>query len=100
MRTPTEALFIRVVVRRARIGTAPFRWEIHGADTMEVMYVSPDHFSSMEAAYNAGQRRLGEFMPASQPRPGLTETRFWRSRQNARNAEAAQASRQQTSSHG
>jgi hypothetical protein len=94
MRTPAEALFIRVVVRRVRAGATPFRWEIHGADTLEVMHVSPDHFSSMEAAYSAGQARLGEFMPTAPSRPGMTENRFWRSRQNARNAQIAQTSAQ------
>ncbi len=94
MRTPTEALFTRVVVRRVRVGAKPFRWEIHGADTLEVMYASPDYFGSMEAAYNAGQARLKDFLPTPKSRPGMTENRFWRSRQNAQNALDAQMANQ------
>ena len=82
MRIPTEALFIRVVVRRVQAGQTPFRWEIHGAETVDTIYISPDRFGNMEAAYSAGQARLAEFMPAQRQRPEMTQNRFWRSRQS------------------
>lgn len=83
MRIATEALFIRVVVRRAHAGAAPFGWEIQGAETIDTIYVSPDKFGTMEAAYNAGQARLKEFMPKARSMPDMTENRYWRSRQNS-----------------
>jgi hypothetical protein len=63
MRLSKEALSIRVVVRRARRGAAPFIWEINKDNMAEPVYVSPDAFASMEAAYQAGQARLAEFTP-------------------------------------
>jgi hypothetical protein len=77
MRLSKEALSIRVVVRRARRGVAPFIWEINTDTRAEPVYVSPDAFASMEAAYQAGQARLAEFTP---PPPRLNpegpEVRF------------------------
>lgn len=69
MRLSKEALSIRLVVRRARRGTAPFIWEINKDSMAEPVYVSPDAFVSMEAAYQAGQARLAEFTPP----PRLTQ---------------------------
>ncbi|MDQ2761986.1 MAG: hypothetical protein M3Y22_00305, partial [Pseudomonadota bacterium] len=57
-------LDIRVIVRRVGLGAAPFAWEIHGSNTPVPRYVSPDRFRSMEAAYDAGQARLAEFLPS------------------------------------
>ena len=63
MRLTKEALSIRVVVRRARRGAAPFVWEITKDSMAEPVYISPEAFRSMEAAYQAGQARLAEFTP-------------------------------------
>ncbi len=70
MRLSKEALSIRVVVRRARRGTTPFIWEINRDSMAEPVYVSPEAFVSMEAAYQAGQARLAEFTP---PPPRLMQ---------------------------
>lgn len=64
MRLSKEALSIKVVVRRARRGAAPFVWEINKDSMAEPLYVSPNSFVSMEAAFRAGQARLGEFTQA------------------------------------
>jgi hypothetical protein len=64
MRLSKEALSIKVVVRRAKRGATPFVWEINRDSMAEPVYVSPDTFVSMEAAFNAGQARLAEFVPA------------------------------------
>jgi hypothetical protein len=63
MRLSKEALSTRVVVRRARRGATPFIWEINKDSMAEPVYVSPEAFVSMEAAYQAGQARLSEFTP-------------------------------------
>ena len=63
MRLTKEELSIRVVVRRHRIGAAPFAWEIHQTELFAPVYVSPERFRSMEAAYIAGQARLKDFIP-------------------------------------
>jgi hypothetical protein len=63
MRLTKEALSIRVVVRRARRGTAPFIWEINKDSMSDPVFISPEAFVSMEAAYQAGQARLAEFTP-------------------------------------
>ena len=65
MRLSKEALSIRVVDRRTRRGASPFIWEINRDTMVEPVFVSPDAFVSMEAAYNAGQARLAEFVPAA-----------------------------------
>jgi hypothetical protein len=70
MRLSKEALSIRVVVRRARRGIAPFIWEINKDSMAEPVCISPDSFVSMEAAYQAGQARLAEFTP---PPPRLIQ---------------------------
>ena len=62
-RITKEALSVRVVVRRTDAGASPFRWEVYLEQGAAPLYVSPDRFSSMEAAYNAGQARLKEFIP-------------------------------------
>jgi hypothetical protein len=64
MRLSKEALSIKVVVRRARRGATPFIWEINRDSMVEPVYVSPDAFVSMEAAFKAGQARLAEFVPS------------------------------------
>ena len=81
MRITAEALSISIVVRRITVGSAPFRWEVHRADAMGPIHVSPERFASMEAAYRAGQARLEEFIPKRSMPPGITHNRQWRSRQ-------------------
>lgn len=74
MRLTKEELSARVVVRRTTVGSAPFRWEVHWADRLAPVFVSPTRFPNMEAAYRDGQARLPEFMPPRQtPRLGLDE---------------------------
>jgi hypothetical protein len=63
MRVTREALAVSVVVRRVRIGAAPFGWEVHHAAAAKPLHVSPETFRSMDAAYRAGQARLAEFVP-------------------------------------
>jgi len=63
MRVTREALAVSLVVRRVRIGAAPFGWEVHHAAAAKPLHVSPETFRSMEAAYRAGQARLAEFVP-------------------------------------
>lgn len=69
MRLSKEALSIRVVVRRARRGTAPFVWEINRDNMVEPVFVSHETFRSMESAYSAGQARLMEFVPSPRSLP-------------------------------
>ncbi len=74
MRLTKEELSTRVVVRRAGIGAAPFRWEVYRAEAPVPVFVSPSRFSNMDAAYRDGQARLPEFMPPKRaPRYGLDE---------------------------
>jgi len=61
MRLSKEALSTRVVVRRAGGGAAPFVWEISKDSMTDPVYISPEAFGSMEAAFLAGQARLAEF---------------------------------------
>jgi hypothetical protein len=63
MRFSKEVLSIRFVVRRARRGAAPFIWEINKDSMAEPIYISSEAFGTMEAAYQAGRARLGEFTP-------------------------------------
>jgi hypothetical protein len=63
MRLSKEALSIRVVVRRARRGAAPFIWEINTDSMTDPVFISPEAFVSMEAAYQAGRARVAEFTP-------------------------------------
>jgi hypothetical protein len=72
MRLSKEALSTRIVVRRARRGVAPFVWEVNRDNMAAPMYVSPEAFGSMEAAFVAGQARLREFT-SSRPRPEMAE---------------------------
>ena len=69
MRLSKEALSIRVVVRRAKRGAAPFVWEINRDNMAEPVFVSPETFDSMESAYRAGQARLSEFVPPPRSMP-------------------------------
>lgn len=80
MRLTKEALSISIVVRRLRLGAMPFGWEVHHADAAAPIHVSPDRFSSMEAAYRAGQARLEEFIPKRSMPPGVTANRQWQAR--------------------
>jgi hypothetical protein len=66
MRLSKEALSIRVVVRRARRGSKPFVWEIIRDSMTEPVFVSPEAYVSMEAAYKAGHARLAEFVSSTQ----------------------------------
>jgi hypothetical protein len=76
MRLSKEALSIRVVVRRARIGATPFIWEINRDSMAEPVCVSPDAYVSLEAAFNAGQRRLADFVPPPKPISAPSERQF------------------------
>ena len=44
----------RVLVRRARRGAAPFVWEITKDTMSEPVFISPEAFVTMEAAFVAG----------------------------------------------
>lgn len=74
MRLSKEALSVRVVVRRARRGAAPFVWEINRDNMAEPVFVSPETFRSMESAYSAGQARLTEFVPSAR---SMAEMPVW-----------------------
>jgi hypothetical protein len=76
MRLSKEALSTRVVVRRARVGATPFVWEINKDSMAEPVYVSPEAFASMEAAFQAGHARLAEFTPPQRPKPDPTGPLF------------------------
>jgi hypothetical protein len=68
MRLSKEALSTRVVVRRAKRGAAPFVWEINKDSMADPVFVSPEAYGSMEAAFCAGQARLDEFTSPQRPR--------------------------------
>jgi hypothetical protein len=74
MRLSKEALSVRVVVRRAKRGAAPFVWEINRDNMAEPVFVSPETFRSMESAYRAGQARLTEFVPSART---ISEVPVW-----------------------
>jgi hypothetical protein len=80
MRITKEALSVRIVVRRAEVGAAPFRWEVYWEEGAEPIHVSPDRFRSMEAAYCAGQARLTEFIPKRSVPPEVMWNRHSESR--------------------
>ncbi|HEX2942123.1 MAG TPA: hypothetical protein VHO91_13835 [Rhodopila sp.] len=67
MRVTKEELSVRVVVRRVARGAAPFAWEVHQTDLPRPLYVSPERFRSMEAAYGAGRAMLPMFVPPRAP---------------------------------
>jgi hypothetical protein len=71
VRLTKEELSIRVLVRRRASGAAPSAWEIHQTDIYTPIYISPERFRSMEAAYQAGQARLKEFIPQRTAEPDL-----------------------------
>jgi hypothetical protein len=81
MRMTKEALSVGVVARRIGVGATPFGWAIQRTDTDTVIYVSPDRYRSLDAAYTAGQARLADFIPKRSMPPGVTENRLWQSRQ-------------------
>jgi hypothetical protein len=62
MRLTKEQLSVRVVVRRVPRGTA-FVWEVYRDDLATPVFISPDRFKCMDAAFLAGQARLPEFVP-------------------------------------
>jgi len=62
MRVSKEALALSVVVRRVRVGTAPFAWEVHRAGVPAPVKVSAERYRSMEAAYQAGQASLSSLI--------------------------------------
>ena len=72
MRISKEALSVRVVVRRAKRGAAPFVWEINRDNMAEPVFVSPETFRSMESAYRAGRARLTEFVPSARSMPEMS----------------------------
>jgi hypothetical protein len=76
MRLTKEALSIRVVVRRARIGATPFIWEINRDSMVEPICVSPGAYVSLEAAFKAGQQRLADFVPPPKPMSAPSERQF------------------------
>jgi hypothetical protein len=43
-------------------------WEINKDSMTEPVYVSPEAFVSMEAAFRAGQARLADFTPPQRPK--------------------------------
>jgi len=66
--TKFEAMFLRVFVRRAGFGAAPFTWEIHG-DSMTPVSVSVSRYASMQAAYEAGQAELAALTAPAARKP-------------------------------
>ncbi len=89
MRLTKEALSIKVVVRRAKRGATPFVWEINRDSMVEPVYVSPEAFVSMEAAYSAGQARLAEFVPSPRASVEAMENYHWQSNHRDRAASDA-----------
>jgi hypothetical protein len=63
MRMTKEELSIRVVVRRRNGGATPFAWEIWQTDMFHPIHISEERFRGMDAAFQAGQARLKEFIP-------------------------------------
>jgi hypothetical protein len=63
-------------VKPTRTGLKPFRWEIHGTDTAEPLYLSPDAYAGMEAAFKAGEARLPEFILKRSAPPGRHQGSF------------------------
>ena len=62
MRLRRDELSYHLAIRRVALGAKPFRWEVHGTDTVTPLRHSAELFSSMEAAYSAGQGGLQEFL--------------------------------------
>ncbi len=69
MRISKEDLDTKVVVRRVALSAAPFAWEVIGANSVTPIYSSPERFRSMDAAYQAGQKRFAEFLPSARQKP-------------------------------
>ena len=59
-----------MVVRRIERSATPFSWEVYGGERADPLYVSSERFGNMEAAYQAGQARLTEFIPQWSMPPG------------------------------
>jgi hypothetical protein len=73
MRVSKEALALSVVVRRVRVGTTPFAWEVHRSGATAPVRVSDERFGSMEAAYQAGQACLTDLvLKRSRPTEAMT----------------------------
>lgn len=62
MRLRRDELNYHLAIRRVALGSKPFRWEVHGTETVTPLRHSTELFSSMEAAYHAGQGGLREFL--------------------------------------
>lgn len=77
MRISKEALSVSVLVRRVRVGAAPFGWEIHRDGAAGPVYASPDRYVSMDAAYQAGHARLPEFVSRRGAPSGVSENSQW-----------------------
>ncbi len=73
MSTSTDDLYTKVVVRRTSTGITPFAWEVQRETS--VILVSPDRFRTMEAAYSAGQAKLGEFLSSRPVKQKKVRTR-------------------------
>jgi hypothetical protein len=73
-----EAFDYKLIVRGVAMGSAPFGWEVRGADGITSIYISTDRFRGMEAAYKAGQAWLavhGRRKPAENIMSGLCASR-------------------------
>lgn len=64
-KTPANTLDLRVTVRRAYVGSQPYRWEVNRGDLP--LHVSPGRFRSMAAAYEAGQNWLADYIVKQRP---------------------------------
>lgn len=62
MRLRRDELSYHLAIRRVALGSKPFRWEVHGMETVTPLRHSAELYSSMEAAYLAGQGGLREFL--------------------------------------
>lgn len=57
-----EELNLRVVVRRVATGSTPYGWAVHEADAFTPLHTAPDRFRGMQAAYEAGQAWLTDYL--------------------------------------
>nr|WP_294555536.1 hypothetical protein [uncultured Rhodopila sp.] len=76
-RLSRDAIGTTVVVRRVWRGANPFRWEIFKAEMAEPVHVSATGFSSMEAAYTAGQAMMTQMLLAQRPAARAPEADDW-----------------------
>jgi hypothetical protein len=78
MRISAEQLSTHIVVKRAPTGMT-FMWEVHRDDSATPVFVSPEKYRGMDAAYRAGTARLAEFIPSKRTvHPGFTLNRVVR----------------------